>query len=232
MGKNRRGKVRENNPMMAPTEDAILTACSALNNNALRITETKGSDSCVKVSYPPELLKGLRGLFPAGRSYSFQVHASQTLGTDGAGSAKGAVEWSPAISSYAEWTALAALFDECKIRSSRLDISTALGPASAVLIPQWAFAPEFGPVSASSYVGVQRLAESRFLNPICAWKVVVMRARVPPRDWATTVAPVGATGLIAGMLGRWTYANDSPGTNSLTYMRIAMSNVVVFRMRA
>jgi len=218
---------------MNPFQDIIQTACSALNNNALRITETKGSDSSVKVQYPPELLQGLRGLFRAGHEYTFRIHASGNWATSGGGVfAPQTADWSPAVTTFSEWTALAALFDECKLKRSTLSLTSAFGPTSTAIVFQVAVAPEFGPALATTFTPISRLAESQYLHPVLDFRTKRIRARVPPRDWATTGTPAGASGMIAGCLGRFVAASNIVGTVSINYLFWALENDVAFRMRA
>jgi hypothetical protein len=212
--------------------DLVTSALTMLNNNALRISETKGTATEVRVIYPPEILAGVRGLFPAGRSYSFQMHAFGTFATVGGGVFSGTVDWSPSVTTFAEWTALAALFDEVKLVRSNLHLTSAFGPTSTAIIFQMVIAPEFGPSLAAAYTSVQRLAQSSYHHPVLDFKTKKISAKIPSRDWATTGTPAGTSGMIAGCLGRWVYASNIVGTASIAYYFHGLDNIVRFRMRA
>ncbi len=199
----------------------------------------KGEHSFTRVSYPKELVAAARGLFKANKVYPFEIHAASNLASNGAGSVNQTVSWSPSTTTFAEWTALAALFDEVKLTKAHIDITSAFGPSSTAIVIQMIIAPDFTTASGStpSYTTVQRLAESEVFH--CAWMGgpgapgrLSKTARVPSRDWATTAAPTGASGMISGCLGHWAFASNIAGTVSINYIFVALRTLVHLRLRA
>jgi len=230
-------------PRVKRSDNGIQGAVMALNNNMVKTTiEGKLGMSEVKVTYPPEILATMRGMFRAQRSYLFQIHASQTMSTIGGGVFNFTFSWNPGSTSFAEWTALAALFDEVLLVKTRLDITSAFGPTSTAIIFQIAIAPDDTTLTGGTpaYTAVQRLAECEYFHCYNMGRtgksggpgLFVKSHRVTDRPYATTSAPTGATGTPAGCLGHWAYASNIVGTASINYCFAAMTNVVRLRCRA
>jgi hypothetical protein len=218
--------------------DVVTSAVNMLQNNAVLTTEVKGERSLTSVSYPRELVQAARGLFKAGKQYSFEIHASSNLASNGAGSLNQTISWSPSTTTFAEWSALAALFDEVKLSKAHIDITSAFGPTSTAIIVQMIVAPDATTISGStpSYTVVQRIAESEVFHCYQMARATPGRFektfRVPSRDWATTAAPAGASGMIAGCLGHWAFASNIAGTVSINYIFVALRHLVHLRLRA
>jgi len=207
------------------------------NNSKLVTTEVKGSLQDVRVTYPPELVAAMRGLFPSGKIYDFGIHVSQTLATIAGGVFVQSTNWSPAITTYSEWAALAALFDEVKLRSSHLEITSAFGPTSTAIIFQIVVAPD-PDSTATTFTTAQRLAESEVIHcynmaglgsPGRFRKSYHVRQ---DRPWAQTGTPAGASGTPAGCFGQWVYCSNIVGTASTNYIFVTVQNVVRLRIRA
>lgn len=216
------------------------TAVRMLQNNASTVvTSLPGGLSEVKTAFPSELVVAARGLFKANKPYRFRMHGSSTLATIAGGVFNQTISWSPATTTFAEWTALAALFDEVKLERAGMIITSAFGPQSTGISFQVAIAPDFTTASGStpSFTTVSRLAESEYIHnyhlggleaPGRRHKV----ARVPARDYATTAAPAGASGMVAGCLGHWAFASNIVGTATINYLFIALEHDVLLRLRA
>jgi len=216
----------------------LLDAVDMLHNNAIRVTETKGAISEVKVAFPKELVAMARGLFPANKHYDFQIHMSLTLPTIAGGVFNTQQNWSPGVTTFAEWAALSALFDEVKLISVRMDLTSAFGPTSTAIVFQVVTAPDrIGSTGATpTYTATQRLAESEVLHPytMAAKPGVFTKIHRLNRDrpYASISTPAGASGIPSGCLGQWSFASNIVGTASINYMFGAFSQVVRLRSRA
>lgn len=210
-------------------------AVTALNGARIVTTETKGALAEVRFSYPPELLQALRGMFGAGRIYAFQLSVSSTQAASGGGVVGGYLGWDGAF--YSEWSALSALFDECRLRSSQLTWSTSYGPTSSAIICQIALAPNFRLTgTVQTFTPIVRLAESieftidkpgRYGESTLRRKCRVPRGRL----WAYTSSTTSST-LDCGMNGQWSFASNIVTTPSINICFTVMKNVVQFRCRA
>jgi len=210
-------------------------AITALQGAKIITTETKGALAEVRFSYPPELLQALRGMFGAGRVYSFQLTASSTQAASGGGVISGYFSWDSG--NYSEWSALSALFDECRLRSSRLLWSTSYGPTSSAIIVQIALAPNFRLSGTSqTFTPVIRLAESteftidkpgRYGESTLRKSVRMPRGRL----WAFTTSTTSST-LDCGLNGQWSFASNIVTTPSINIAFLVQKNVVQFRCRA
>jgi hypothetical protein len=209
------------------------------NNMIRRVIETKDGTVSSEI-YPPELVVAARGLFRADKVYNFQIHASSILGTTAGGAFNTIVNWSPGVTSFSEWSALSALFDEVVLRTARIDVTSALGPASTALTPMICIAPDRTTISGTtpSFVVTQRLAESEMVHPYnlatkeSPGRFTKVHHVNRDRPWAVTSAPTGATGVTSGCLGQWNFASLSVGSASFTYLYVALMDVVALRSRA
>jgi hypothetical protein len=206
-------------------------------NNRVVTTEEKGGLSSVSCTYPVSLVGILRAAFSASRTYDFQIHNSTAQGTSGAGAILSYMPWSPALITYVEWSALAALFDEVKLLASHM---TWTGIALSSTIPcQISLAPDYATNGStpSSFTTVMRLAESAefssHLGSSSGGSTTIIRVAKPPRGrpYAPTSAPAG-TGPITGCCGQWSFANSTASTASVSIANVVLRNIVRLRMRA
>ncbi len=231
-------KVHELVPRTGHSMD-LCGAVTALELNAIRkMTESK-TGMVTEVTYPPEILRVARGLFPAGRTYDFQLHASGTIASTAGGVVNTRISWDPSVVSYTEWSALAALFDEVVFMGSQIDITSAYGPTSTAIVVQYQIAPDRDGISGASpsYTTVQRLAESEpFHSYTMAGKPGVFTKvhRMPygTRPYATTAVPGGASGSPAGALGQFSIASNIVTTPSINVLFWSLKTLLRFRNRA
>jgi len=228
-------------PPRAPSvkvEDAL----RALRNNETKLTtEVKGLagklSTETKTTYPPELLNALRGMFPSTREYLFELHYATTQTSTAGGGLLGSETTNPSVTSFYEWTALAALFDEVNMSAtsmswiSLLADSTAIPPATLVL----AFDEQSLASSApASYAAVTRIAGSReFNSTLCdsGSGRHFQRHKCASRAWCSTATPATQS-PVGGMAGSWSFGNNGlfPVTTACatTTIRVAAR----FRCRA
>lgn len=212
-------------------------ALSGLRNNAVMTTETKGSSSAVQITYPAELVAAFRSLFPARKTYDFQLHSSSILAASAVGVVSGIASWNPTVSSFSEWTALAALFDECKLVEAHLTWSSMLAPTAVYLQSMVSLGPDpAGFLTSPTFTTALRLAESGEFQmglPGKGGEATLHRVhRVPPyRVYALTSNPVSNL-VDCGMNGLWAFASATATTNSLIYAYTTQRLWVRFRQRA
>jgi hypothetical protein len=216
-------------------------ALNGLRNNETRITsEVKGIGGKVsmdtKVSYPAELVAAFRGLFPASRTYDFEMHQVTSIASSSGGSTVGFVALSPSVASYSEWTALSALFDEVKGISTSIDLCTTQLSTNALGIVDMVLAVDEQDLSSipTSYVSVYRLAESK---TFCAQLGTGGSGRhrqvrkLTSREWCQVSAPASASPL-GGLIGCWVYANSGLFAMSIIVFTVSSITRARFRNRA
>jgi hypothetical protein len=186
-----------------------------------------------KTSYPPELLMAFRGLFPAGRTYSFQMHQVLTISSSAGGATLGFVAISPSVASYGEWSAISSLFDEVVGSSSKIDLCTVLTPSAAVPPVDMCLAFDEQDLSSvpASYLSVYRLAESKTfvaqLGTGGSGRHSQSR-KFTSRSWCNTATPY-STSPIGGLIGCWVYANS--GLFGVSLPAFTASSITVARLR-
>lgn len=219
-------------PKRSPDVTLLDVVHGLMNSRTLRVSETGD----VKETFPKELVTMGQSLFPAGKTYDFEIHAAANIASSGAGAINGAIDWNPGVSSFSEWNALSALFNECKLVRSQLDITSAFGPASTAIVVQVMLAPNPNASTTGGYTPVQRLAESEPFH--CVWVskngtgLLTRKFELPKgRLYAVTSSPAIASPP-SGLWGVWSFASNIAGTVSTNYFFYAMKNVVRFRNRA
>jgi len=233
----RRGpKQLQDKLLKSPNVDVVSLAVAALCNNEWLREEKDGVT--LTEQYPKEILALAKGMFRSGRVYKFQLHFQTPFAASVAGATAGDLPWSPAITSYPEWSALSALFDEVKIINSTIMWTSTLGWGLVSSIPvQFALAPDntSNNTIPTGFTAVQRLAESHIFQSnvpqASGGATLKKKHKVPRREWATTLTPA-VLSPPAGCVGQWSWGGSNAGTNSFIYAQIAMTNVFAFRSRA
>jgi hypothetical protein len=197
----------------------VADAVQALRNNETRIlSEVKSSSGKItmdtKVSYPTELVAAFRGLFGAGREYDFQMHYITTQTSDAGGGLLGSITINPSVTSFAEWTALSALFDEVKGISSEctfltLNDSGTTGGAMADMVMAFDDIRVASSAPASTLT-VYRLAESvtwvMDKGDAGSGKHRQLR-KLTPRAYCATSTPFSVA-PVGGLAGGWSFGNS------------------------
>jgi hypothetical protein len=197
----------------------VSDAIRALRNNETKVTsEVKGLSGKItsetKVTYPEELVAAFRGLFGSGKTYDFQLHNVSTQTSTAGGGLLGSITVNPAVTSFAEWSALSSLFDEVKGISSSLDVlsllhSSASGGGMADMV--MAFDETLLASSApASVLSVFRLAESKTFvmqaGTAGSYRHRQMR-RFVPRAYAVITTPA-TVAPFSGLNGAWVFGNS------------------------
>jgi len=220
--------------------DPIETLVLGLKNHEVMcVSEVKGSAPRMRIPEEKvlEARTLLRSFFPAGKTYRFRMTATFALTTNGGGVILGFQSFSPAVSSYNEWTALSALFDEVRGIKVHCTMVSSFGGTSTAIVLPICFAPDYSNINTTpaSAAIVNRLAESDIVvgglltnnKPRC--KTAILPSDVAFCDVATpaTVSPY------AGLVGAWVFAGQIiAGTPSITYFYCFMDTLAAFRMRA
>jgi hypothetical protein len=150
-------------------------------------------------------------MFGAGKEYDFLMHYNTTQTSDGGGGLLGSITINPAVTSFAEWSALSSLFDECKGISSRIEFLTNLMVTTVLGDMVMAFDETRVASSApASYLSILRLAESK------SWVMALANGgsgrhsqtrKLVSRPWAITATPA-PTAPLAGLAGGWSFGNS------------------------
>lgn len=206
----------------------IGVAVSGLRNNELK---SRGED----VGYPKELVTAFRGMFGANKEYSFEIRFVSALSTTSGGALLTALALSPSVSSYAEWSALAALFDEVKaIRTTLTLIGTngAADNSGAYEMPVQIACDHVNLSSnPASTLAVVRLAGSRSMYSTKDTAPKVLKARLPGRLWCISGTPYSQSPL-GGCIGTWSIGNFSIGAGSTQYFSTVTRLYIKLRCRA
>jgi len=192
-----------------------------------------------------EVVAAMRGMFPPGKEYMFDMVANTTVGASVTGAILQAIPVSPAIVSYSEYPALAGLFDEIRLVRSQLEFiplvgsngSNLNGPGGAVL-PTLALAcgVDYTALTAApgAYLSVLRLPASaqiaRTSDDLTGKRVFTLS---PPISlpFARTATPA-VQDPPAGCLGAFMIAGSGTGyTANAVYYAVTLRTVVVLRNR-
>jgi hypothetical protein len=171
-------------------------------------------------------------MFPSTREYEFQMHQVLTVQSSAGLATLGFVAISPSVASYGEWSALSALFDECKGVSSSINWC----PVTAQAIPMMLALDEQNlSTDPSSFLSVYRLAGSK--NWVHQYGDKgngrhFQSHKFTTRLWCDTAVPY-STSPIGGLIGCWVYANGTTfSTGSVPVAVVSSITVAKFRSRA
>lgn len=216
----------------------VVSAIDSLMNCRITKSETDGKITTVSYTYPPELIKVFRGLFGGSNSYRFMIHSSSPQAADVAGAIKGAYSWNPATATYAEWSALSALFDEVAMISSELTWTANVVPTSTTIPAQISIAPDFvnDGTAPTGFTAVNRLAGSQEFGYLAnlnsnGSSTIKFHVRTVNRLYASTATPSSATPP-AGCRGQWSWASSNAVNASVIYAQTTIRNIVNLRCRA
>lgn len=227
-------------PSSAPSFQ-LTAALSALRNNETRVTTevkliTGKSSMETKVSYPQELLTAFRGMFGAGKTYDFELHYPSTQTSSAAGSLLGSIAFDPGATSWAEWSTLSALFDECKALSSYICFNSTYNATNTALVPMVMAVDEVqtGSGAPSSITAIIRLAGSvtwiMSLGTAGSGRFKQSR-KLGSRGWCSTSYPSSVQPM-GGFAGRWSFGNSAvfPDSTSIAFVDLRLR--AKFRNRA
>jgi len=213
----------------------IAKAILALMNTSVKSWDENKGVSSMTTEFDNDVLTTMRGMFPSNKTYRFQVHTNSTISSSGAGVVQVASPANPAVVTYAEWSALAALFDECKLIRSQLGLTSSSLVASKA-IPLWiAFDHVTSTAVGTGFGNVQRLAGSKCINSL--WmnggggRHIQSTSIAGTRLYASTASTTSTSSDI-GLNGQWDISGQDNTTNSVVVAYGDVCNVISFRNRA
>jgi hypothetical protein len=221
-------------PSRSVSDDRVLIAVAALKNNSTTLISECKTGSLKTISYNADVLAVMRSLFKSDKTYRFQLHANNTFSSSGGGVVQIGFASNPGVTTFSEWTALAALFDECKLQRSTLGITS-----SGLLtkpIPLWiAYDHSTSTGSGVGFGNVQRLAESKAVqsnNMNGGSARHVQSANISgTRVYGPTSGPTSAA-VDVGLNGQWDISGQDSTAVSTVVFYADISNIVSFRNRA
>jgi hypothetical protein len=233
-------------PSKSPPLDLIENALNCLRNNEVKIVKEvkapslggliSGSSTTI-IEYPKELVTAFRSMFGALKEYRFEMRFVTPQSTSAGGALLVAIPLSPSVSSYAEWSALSALFDEVKCFGTHITCASTNAPGSATTAFEMPITIACDHVNLSttpaSTLAVVRLAGSSTFNTTLCVKPYKRYARFADseRSWCITGTPYSQAPL-GGCIGTWSLANMSVGGGSTLYLSCIVRTYVKLRCRA
>jgi hypothetical protein len=216
-------------------ESRVAQALASLHANSTKVVSETKNGMSTQIIFNPEVLATLRGMFPASRTYAFQIHAYGLLQSTGAGVIQLAYAVNPGVLSYSEWSALSALFDECRLKRTTVGLTSASLPANKA-VPLWiSFDHTTSTGVGIGYGNVQRLARSRCINSLYmeggGGRHLQTTSVNPMRAWSPTATPT-STIVDTGLNGQWDVSAQDTTGNNLPVAYYDLENVVSFRNRA
>jgi len=219
--------------------DPLSSAVSGLLNNETKVMRevkaNEGTERLVLSSvYPKELVAAFRGMFSANKEYSFEMRFVTASSTTAGGALLIAIPLSPSVSSYAEWSALAALFDEVKAVETVILVNNVnAGNGNVVFEMPCAIACDHVNLSSTpaSTLAVIRLAGSTTFSTIMRTTAKICKAKFTDRLWCITGTPYSQSPL-GGCIGSWSIGNMSIGAGTTAYISSITRLKVKLRCRA
>lgn len=220
--------------------DPIETLVTGLMNHMIIKTVESKDGSIVTRSIPDaKILEAralMRSFFPAGKTYRFRLTSTFAPGTNGAGALVGFQSFSPAVTTYNEWSAVSALFDEVRGLKNQLTLISSFGPTSTAIVAPISIAPDYSLINTtpSSAVAVNRLAESVVLpcGQMTTGKGIRLLATMPSElEWCQIATPATVSPY-AGCVGQWSFYASTTLTASIVYYYAYMDFLVQLRCRA
>jgi len=188
----------------------------------------------------PELkavLAVARGLFAPGAVHKFDLQATGTISSTGAGALFATLSFDPATSSYLEWSTLALLFDEVKAYRTSLTLVTASPNSTGtnIMVPI-VISVDQQNISASytSANAILRLPGSDIISSNLMTSGsgrYERRDRLIPHLWATTQVP-SVHSPLSGCAGVYAIGGFVTATVSVAYFSYFMNVKMMFRARA
>ncbi len=198
------------------------------------------------IAFEPSALAVVRGMFPPGKQYQFELVLHSRLTSSGAGAYLQFIPFSPGVASYEEWGALSALFEEVRLDHAEAVLTPQVGSngqnlesaaAAGVITQAMIIAPNPTNLSSSptSYSNVTRLAGSRQLaqrvGDDARTQCTSIAFKPQARPFARTAAPATADPP-AGCLGSFDIANSDALSFTTTYHLVTMRLRVTLRNRS
>jgi hypothetical protein len=217
-------------PTSLSTSPLDLALGILLNNRVVTTAESKAGVSS-RITFPPEFLAAARSVLRGSRVYRFRMSRTGTL-TSGSGII--ALTISTDLSQYNEGAALTALFEECQLRSTEMQLVSQVSSTATPFHYILAFNPIY-------FNGTPGLAESGRLpgSMILTTNDTTGRSHthighVGPRIYGLTTDEGTAPVVVnSGGNGTWQLVNTTAATpaSSVTYFSYQIVSVMSLRNR-
>jgi hypothetical protein len=235
-------------PLPTPMSFSVGLVSPPLERALALLQSTSFLDEKKVTMFDADVLHAMRGLFPAGKEYKFDMVAFTSIGTGSATYIASTLPISPAVATYSEWASLASLFDEVRlVRASLLFIplvgsdgqSLVSSSATKVTLSAMVCGVNHDNISSSpaSYAAVARLAKSaniiRCIGDTAGTSATLSFKAPRGLVWARTVTPA-VQDPPAGVLGSFDFASDPSSVLSMTtvYYKNTLRCTVALRNRA
>lgn len=239
--KKKKVKVEHKSEIMRIISPELLPmAISMLHNNAITKTSENKVGGLImvdtKVEYPAEVLAAAKTLFDPNRTYKFRLHNSTALAADGSGVFKTTISFPNYASTALEWTALAALFEYCKLKHCIFNVSTGLIATSTNMSQHvWGYNPTNVSTAPTGYSLVSRQAHTKYFHPLYQEKgsgsMTFVVTPIPLEFAQTTSTPYSLTPP-SGILGTIDIASYAAcGASQIQYY-VQCQFDVLFKCRA
>jgi hypothetical protein len=104
---------------------SLTTPLSSLRTSvsqAIAAVERTSFSDGKAVTLDAEVVAAMRGMFPPGKVYRFDMVANTTIGASSSGAILQAISISPAVASYGEYSSLASIFDEIRLVTAEMEL--------------------------------------------------------------------------------------------------------------
>lgn len=205
-----------------------------LNNRTVHSTETKSGVS-VKYEYPQALLAIAKGLFNPNKVYNFRLHNSTSLTSTGAGLYNQCISFANYGSTALEWSALASLFEQCRLRRYRLIItSLALSTVSHGQIVI-GYNPTNVSAVTTGFSLTSRLPKTSYIHSYLSTGgsgTKIFSGAPIKLDYSQTSSTPYTVSPPSGLLGSVDFASANALANSTVYHAVEVMLDVAFKSRA
>jgi hypothetical protein len=215
-------------PVATTDESRLADAIRALSNTAVRHVTTSSSGSAESMKFDATILGVLKSSFRGPTTYKFRCNKTNYTSS---GSSAYQVNIAADLTQYSEGSVLTALFDECKIVRSRLDMALLNTGAFAVMVG-CAF---YLDTSTPTLTLVGRLPGARPFN--CASTTPhlgTLQQTFKGRLWGLTDDEgVGSDKIVSGCNCMWKIAHMDPGgiVSSTKYIGYSLTSIISLRNR-
>lgn len=229
--------VEQKSSLLTPIVSALMSSCGVMlaSNKSVEV-KTDGQDKCAVDSYYVDIPKPLQGVmasvFSTNKSYRFRLIRTATLVTSGGGTMNLATLVHP--SQFDQYSALALLFNQSRLRSTRITYIGNIAPAATTVVQQ-PFVSAFDPSYSSfvtpshTFTTANRLPKSKNFSLIMSKWPVTNSYRSPNRPWSYIAATGSGSDPVGGVEGAWIHCISGTASASATYLQYVIVADYEFR---
>jgi len=184
-----------------------------------------GFEKCLNhvepITFSPSMLKAARSVFSPGKTYRFRMTRTAILTTTSGGALLAGTPIYP--SQMAEYSPLAALFDECRLWSTRIQVQFYSNGSTPINTPYAISFDPSGTSSPASFGLVCQLPGSKLYSSFNTTAQAARNSWKAPmaRSWSSVASTGTGTDPVSGVLGTWNNAipsNSSFSTSIALYL--------------